>query len=262
MTDSKTNVNFDLGGKVAMVTGGNGGIGKALAAGLMQKNASVAIVGRNQDKLSQAVAELKQCSQAKVIGVQADLAEEEAVKQAMAQTAEQLGGLDILVNNAGVNIRKMPQDYDMAEWDHVIAVNLRAPFMCAKYAYPLMKAAGGGKIINIGSLTSILGGAKLAPYGATKAAIVQLSKTLAAAWATDNIQVNAILPGWINTELTIQARKDIPGLNEKAINRTPAGRWGETEDLVGAAVFFASGASDFVTGTALPVDGGFSIFLV
>jgi 2-deoxy-D-gluconate 3-dehydrogenase len=125
-----------------------------------------------------------------------------------------------------------------------------------------MKKAGGGKIINIGSMTSIFGGAKLAPYGTSKGGIVQLARSLAAAWAVDNIQVNAILPGWINTDLTIQARKEIPGLDEHVKSRTPVGRWGDPRDLAGAAVFLASSASDFVTGVALPVDGGFSIALL
>jgi 2-deoxy-D-gluconate 3-dehydrogenase len=124
-----------------------------------------------------------------------------------------------------------------------------------------MKKMGGGKIVNIGSMTSIMGGAKLAPYGASKGGIVQLSRSLAVAWAPDNIQVNAILPGWINTELTIQARKDIPGLHERVLSRTPSGRWGEPDDLIGAAIFLASPASDFVTGVILPVDGGFSIMI-
>jgi 2-deoxy-D-gluconate 3-dehydrogenase len=124
-----------------------------------------------------------------------------------------------------------------------------------------MKGAGGGKIINIGSMTSILGGAKLAPYGASKGGIVQLTLSLAVAWAADNIQVNAILPGFINSELTLKARKDLPDLNEKVLTRTPSGRWGEPDDLAGTAVYMASRASDFVTGVAVPVDGGFSVML-
>jgi 2-deoxy-D-gluconate 3-dehydrogenase len=124
-----------------------------------------------------------------------------------------------------------------------------------------MIAGGGGKIINIGSMTSIFGGAKLAPYSASKGGIVQMTRSLACAWAKENIQVNAILPGFINTDLTKQARIDIPGLNEKVIGRTPTGRWGEPHDLAGAAIFLASAASDFLNGVALPVDGGYSINL-
>jgi 2-deoxy-D-gluconate 3-dehydrogenase len=177
------------------------------------------------------------------------------------QTIEKFGRIDILVNNAGINIRKMPQDYQISEWDGVLNVNLRSVFLCSQAVYPAMKKTGGGKIINIGSMTSIFGGAKLAPYGTSKGGIVQMMRSLAVAWATDNIQVNAILPGWINTDLTIQARKELNGLDKKVKSRTPVGRWGEPQDLAGAAVFLASPASDFVTGVALPVDGGYSIML-
>jgi 2-deoxy-D-gluconate 3-dehydrogenase len=172
---------------------------------------------------------------------------------------QELGRIDILVNNAGINIRKMPQDYDASEWDQVLAGNLRSAFLCAKFVYPAMKAGGGGKIINIGSMTSIFSGAKLGPYSASKGGIVQMSRSMACAWAEDNIQVNAILPGWIDTELTRRARIEIEGLHERAAARTPAGRWGDPRDLAGAAIFLASPASDFVTGVALPVDGGYSI---
>ena len=131
--------------------------------------------------------------------------------------------------------------------------------MCCQAAYPAMKEAGGGKIINIGSMMSIFGASFAAPYAATKGGIVQLTKALACAWAKDNIQVNAVLPGWIDTALTARARRDIPGLDERVLARTPAGRWGAPDDFAGIAVFLASPASDFVTGTAIPVDGGYSV---
>jgi 2-deoxy-D-gluconate 3-dehydrogenase len=178
-----------------------------------------------------------------------------------AQVLDTFGRIDILVNNAGINIRKMPQDYLAAEWDEVLDANLRSAFLCSRAVYPGMKERGGGKIINIGSMTSLFGGAKLAPYGTSKGGIVQLTRSLAVAWAPDNIQVNAILPGWIDTDLTRQARKDLAGLNERVLARTPVGHWGEPDDLAGAAIFLASPASNFVTGVALPVDGGYSIML-
>jgi 2-deoxy-D-gluconate 3-dehydrogenase len=193
--------------------------------------------------------------------MQVDIGQEKQIESLTKQVRSDFGKIDILVNNAGLNIRKMPQDYQAAEWDEVLNINLRGAFLFAKAVYPAMKEAGGGKIINIGSMTSILGGAKLAPYGASKGGIVQLTQSLAVAWAVDNIQVNAILPGFINSELTIQARKDIPELNEKVLTRTPISRWGEPEDLAGTAIYMASGASDFVTGVAVPVDGGFSVML-
>ena len=249
---------FSLDKKVAIVTGGNGGIGKGIVSAFASAGADVAIVGRNSKKTDDAVTEIKEKFGVRVLGMQVDVTDEKAVEQMAAEVLRELGRIDILVNNAGINIRKMPQDYTLAEWDQIMAANLTSAFLCSKCVYPTMKAAGGGKIINIGSMASIFGGAKLGPYSASKGGIVQMSRSLASAWAEENIQVNSILPGWIDTDLTRQARKDIAGLNEKVIARTPSGRWGEPRELGGAAVFLASPASDFITGVALPVDGGFS----
>jgi len=182
-----------------------------------------------------------------------DTGGEAAVNAAVAR----FGRLDILVNNAGVNIRKPPQDFTIAEWREVLDANLTSMFTCSQAAYPHLKKQGG-KIINIGSMTSIFGLPFAAPYGATKGAAVQLTKALAVAWAKDRIQVNAVLPGWIDTDLTKRARKDVSGLEERVTARTPEGRWGVPNDFSGIAVFLASPASDFVTGTAIPVDGGYS----
>ena len=252
---------FSLRGKVAIVTGGNGGIGKGIADGFAASGADIVIVARNESKTEKAVQDIRKSYGVRVMGFQADVSNENEVQGLVNTVQEQFGGIDILVNNAGINIRKMPQDFEMSEWDKVMEVNLRGPFLCSHSVYSAMRNGGGGKIINIGSMTSIFGGAKLAPYGTTKGGIVQMTRSLAVAWASDNIQVNAILPGWIDTEMTVQARKDIPGLQERVDARTPAGRWGEPSDLAGAAVFLASGASDYITGVALPVDGGFSVFL-
>jgi 2-deoxy-D-gluconate 3-dehydrogenase len=175
------------------------------------------------------------------------------------EAAEKLGRLDILVNNAGINIRKQPQEYALEEWREVLDTNLTSAFVASQAAYLHMKRAGGGKIVNIGSMMSIFGAAFVAPYGASKGGIVQLTRALACAWARDRIQVNAVLPGWIDTALTQRARQDVAGLHERVLARTPAGRWGEPEDLAGIAVFLCSKASDFVTGTAIPVDGGYSV---
>jgi 2-deoxy-D-gluconate 3-dehydrogenase len=253
---------FSLEKKVAIVTGGNGGIGKGIARGFAAVGADVAIVARNSKKTDAAVNEIRETFGVRCLGLLCDVTEETAVNQMAQKVQQELGRIDILVNNAGINIRKLPQDYDAADWDQVLVANLRSAFLCSKSVYPAMKAVGGGKIINIGSMLSIFGGAKLAPYGASKGGIVQMTRSLACAWAEENIQVNAILPGWIDTELTQQARKDIPGLNETVIARTPTGKWGQPHQLAGAAVFLASPASDFVTGVALPVDGGYSISLL
>ena len=244
--------------KAAIVTGGNGGIGNGIARGFASMGANVAIVARNSQKTDAAANEIKKTFGVRCLGLTCDVTDESAVNRMAESVHREFGRIDILVNNAGINIRNMPQDYNAADWDQVLAANLRGPFLCSKSVYPAMKKVGGGKIINIGSMTSIFGGAKLSAYGSSKGAIVQLTRSLAVAWAEENIQVNAILPGWIDTELTQQARIDIPGLNETVINRTPTGRWGTPQELAGTAIFLASPASDFVTGVALPVDGGYS----
>jgi len=252
---------FSLKGKVAIVTGGNGGIGKAIARGLAGAGANIVIAARNEAKTAEAVRDIHEEFGTQVIGIRVDLRQEEQIRALAGKALELFGRIDILVNNAGTNIRKLPQDYTAAEWDEVLDTNLRGAFLCSQAVYPAMKAAGGGKIISIGSMTSIFGGTKLAAYGTSKGGIVQMTRSLAVAWAPDNIQVNAILPGFINTDLTRQARKEIQGLEERVISRTPTGRWGEPDELIGVAVFLASHAADFVTGVALPVDGGFSIMI-
>jgi 2-dehydro-3-deoxy-D-gluconate 5-dehydrogenase len=253
-----TKTAFDLSGKVAIVTGGNGGIGFGMARGLVEAGAAVAIVGRNEAKSNAAAAELRQRG-AKAISVVADVTDTAAVAAMVARTVRELGRIDILVNNAGINIRKAPHALDLAEWDSVIKTNLTSAFLCSQAAYPAMKTAGGGKIINIGSMMSIFGASFAPAYAASKGGIVQFTRSCAVAWAADNVQVNAVLPGWIDTDLTKRARQEIDGLHDKVLARTPAARWGAIADFAGIAVFLASAASDFVTGTAIPVDGGFSV---
>ena len=249
---------FDLSGKVAIVTGDNGGIGFGMARGLAEAGADVAIVGRNEAKSSAAAAELRQCG-VKAISVVADVTDKSAVADMVSRTAKELGRIDILVNNAGINIRKPPHALDTAEWNSVIATNLTSAFLCSQAVYPAMKAAGGGKIVNIGSMMSIFGASFAPAYAASKGGIVQFTRSCAVAGAADNIQVNAVLPGWIDTDLTKRARKEIDGLHDRVLARTPAARWGEIDDFAGIAVFLASPASDFVTGSAIPVDGGYSV---
>ena len=249
---------FDLSGKVAVVTGGNGGIGFGMARGLAEAGSAVVVAGRNAEKSARAVKEL-QALGAKAVAMEVDVADEASVTALVKGTAGELGRLDILVNNAGTNIRKAPQDLTLDEWHHVMDTNLTSAFLLSKAAYPHMKRAGGGKIINIGSMMSIFGVRFSPAYAPSKGGIVQLTKVLATAWAVDNIQVNAVLPGWIDTELTRGARQQIEGLHDSVLRRTPAGRWGVMEDMAGVAVFLAGPGSDFVTGTAIPVDGGYSI---
>jgi 2-deoxy-D-gluconate 3-dehydrogenase len=244
---------FDLKGKVAIVTGGNGGIGLGMARGLAAAGAKVVVAGRNAQKNAAAAKELGG------IALQADLLNEADCRNVVKETAKQLGRLDILVNNAGINIRKQPQEYSLEEWRRVIDTNLTSAFACSQAAYPEMKKAGAGKIINIGSMMSIFGASFTTPYAASKGGIVQMTRGFACAWAKDNIQVNAVLPGWIDTDLTKRAREQVDGLHERVLARTPAGRWGEPADFAGIAVFLSSAASDFLTGTAIPVDGGYSV---
>jgi 2-dehydro-3-deoxy-D-gluconate 5-dehydrogenase len=248
---------FDLTGKVALVTGGNSGIGLAMAHALAAAGASIAIAARSADKNAAAVRELRArgCDAA---AIEADVRNEASCRGLIAMTGARFGRIDVLVNNAGTNIRKGPDEYTLDEWRDILDTNLTSMFVTSQAVHPMMKRNGGGKIVNLGSMLSIFGVPFAAPYGASKGGVVQLTKALATAWAKDNIQVNAVLPGWIDTPLTRGARADVPGLNERVLARTPAGRWGNPQDLAGIAVFLASPASDFITGVAIPVDGGYS----
>jgi 2-dehydro-3-deoxy-D-gluconate 5-dehydrogenase len=248
---------FNLSGRVAIVTGGNGGIGLGMAQGLAAAGASVVIAARNAAKAEAAVASLAAAG-AKSAFIALDVADEGSCRSIIEATVARFGRLDVLVNNAGISIRKPPESYSAAEWHAVLDTNLTGAFLCSQAAHPAMIRGGGGKIINIGSMFAIFGSAYAAPYAASKGALVLLTKSLAAAWAKDNIQVNAVLPGWIDTELTRDARQQVAGLHERVLARTPTGRWGTPEDLAGIAVFLASPAADFITGVAIPVDGGFS----
>jgi 2-dehydro-3-deoxy-D-gluconate 5-dehydrogenase len=248
---------FDLSGRVAIVTGGNAGIGFGIARGLAQAGAAIVIAGRRGEKNSEARRTIETLN-VQAADIEADVCNEDSCRSMIERTVERFGRIDILVNNAGIAIRKQPENYTLAEWNKVIETNLTGAFVCAHAAYPHMKHGGGGKIINIGSMLSIFGTSFAVAYAASKGGIVQMTRALACAWAKDNIQANAILPGWIDTPFTETARKEVPGLNERVLARTPAGRWGNPSDFAGVAVFLASSASDFVTGAAIPVDGGYS----
>ena len=250
---------FGLEGRVALVTGGNGGLGLGMALGLAEAGAHISLAARSWEKTSRALNQIETAGGRPALGLTVDVSREADITEMVAKTLEVFGRLDILVNNAGMVVRKEPQDLTTKEWDQVLDVNLRAAFLAAKTAYPHMKRQGGGKIINIGSMFSIFGGGGSgAPYSASKGGLVQLSKSLAVAWAKDNIQSNAILPGWFMTELTGDIPVNQPERYDMISRRIPAGRWGEPQELKGAAVFLASPASDYVTGAVLTVDGGYS----
>jgi 2-dehydro-3-deoxy-D-gluconate 5-dehydrogenase len=248
---------FDLANKVAIVTGGTSGIGFGIAKGFIRAGARVALIGRDEARGGKALEALGAGDAA--IYIKADISVGEQCHRMVGEVEKHFGSVDILVNNAGMNIRHHAQDYSHAEWHQVIDTNLSSAFYCAQAVYPAMVRAKGGKIIHIGSMLSLFGTTYGAGYAASKGGIVQLGRALAVEWAPQNIQVNTLLPGWIETELTAEAKKLFPDLEAGILSRTPQARWGRPEDLAGIAVALCSSACDFITGTAIPVDGGYSI---
>jgi len=248
---------FDLTGKVAVVTGGNGGIGLGIAMGLAGAGANIVIAARSVEKTAQALEDIRALG-VEAHGITVDVTQEPAIQRMVTSTIDHMGRLDILVNNSGIAVRAQPQELTASQWDSVVDVNLRAAFLASKEAYAQMVKAGGGKVINVGSMYSIFGSDWGAPYAASKGGLVQLTKSLAVAWAKDNIQVNAVLPGWIVTDLTRGIQDADPNRYDNISRRIPTGRWGEPSELAGAAVFLASTASGYVTGATLAVDGGYS----
>ena len=247
---------FDLTGSVALVTGGNGGIGRAIAIGLARAGADIAIVARNEGKTASVVAEIERLGR-KAIGIRCDVTKRDNIHAAIEAVREAFGKLNILVNNAGLSRGGGPPEQIPEEaWDLVIDTNLKGAFLFAQAAYPLLVANGGGKIINIASGYALFASPTSLPYGASKAGVVQLTKSLGVAWAKDNIQVNAILPGWVETDMTAGLRAN-KTFYDREVHLTPAGRFGRPEDMVGIAVLLASPASNFTTGQSILVDGGY-----
>ena len=249
---------FSLQGRAALVTGGNGGIGLGMARGLARAGAAVMVAGRNAEKNAAAVAELRGLG-ATAEAVEVEVTRPESITAVVAATVERFGRLDVLVNNAGINIRRRPEEYRLEDWHQVLDTNLTSAMLASQAAYPHLKAGGHGRVINIGSMLSIFGIPLHIAYAASKGGIVQLTKSTATAWAAEGITVNALLPGWIDTDLTRKARGDMPALHDSVLARTPAKRWGTPADFEGIAAFLASDAAAFITGTAIPVDGGFSV---
>lgn len=249
---------FDLSGKAAIVTGGNNGIGRGIAIGLASAGASVCIAGRDEKKNEKVRLEIESLGH-KPISVQCDVNVERDIAAAIEATEDAFGGLSILVNNAGIATLNAPDQMTDDEWDSVVDTNLSSVFKFCRAAHPSLKKSGSGKIINIGSMYSLFGSSFAASYAASKGGVVQLTKSLAVAWAGDHIQVNVILPGWITTDMTAPIRNDMPDLYESIIARTPAGRFGEPDDCAGTAVYLASGASNFITGQSIAVCGGYSV---
>jgi 2-deoxy-D-gluconate 3-dehydrogenase len=249
---------FDLSGQVALVTGGNRGIGRGIALGLAGAGADVAILGRDEERLERVRAEIEVLG-VRSLAVRADLTDRAALGPAFACVERELGPVGILVNNAGIaRVSRGVLEESAESWDDVLATQLHAVFLLSKLAAASMRDANRGKIINIGSIYSYFGSKVVPSYGAAKGAVMQLTRSMAIELAPYNIQVNLIAPGWIETDMTEDVRLS-SSWNDEILMRTPAGRWGQPEDLAGTAVYLASRASNFVTGAAIFVDGGYAI---
>jgi 2-deoxy-D-gluconate 3-dehydrogenase len=251
---------FDLAGRVALVTGGNGGIGRGIALGFAQAGAAVAIFGRNTAKNAEMLAALKGAG-TRAMALTVDVTDRTALEPAFRRVEAELGPVDILVNNAGIaNLSGGILQETAESWDNVIETQLNAVFLLSKLAAASMATRKRGKIINVGSMYSYFGAGPIPSYSAAKGAIVQLTKSMAIELAPHGIQVNAIAPGWVETDMTAVVRtREFKTMNDEILARTPAGRWGQPEEMAGTAIFLASSASDFVTGETIRVDGGYAI---
>lgn len=249
---------FSLSGNVALITGGNGGIGRGIAIGLAEAGASIAIFGRNEEKNKNTLAELKAIG-IPAIALHVDVTNRSSLEPAVEKVEKELGKITILVNNAGIaSLSGGILNEKEEDWDNVIETQLNAVFLLSKLVAKSMTENKRGKIINIGSMYSFFGSGIIPSYSTAKGAVIQLTKSMAVELAPYNIQVNAIAPGWIETDMTAPV-KTMPAMHDEIMLRTPAGRWGQTEEIAGTAIFLASKASDFVTGETVRVDGGYAI---
>ena len=246
---------FDLTGKKAIVTGAGQGMGRSMAQALIGAGATVALIGRGQNVV-ETCREIDPTGKA-ALPCLADLSQREQIHRVFDEVMDAFGSeLDILVNNAGIQRRHMPEDFPIEEWDEVLAVNLNAVWIMAQLAGRVMLAKGSGKIINIASLNSFLGGTTVPAYTAAKSGVAGLTRALSDDWAGRGVNVNAIAPGYIATSLNT-ALIGNPDREPKILARLPKKRWGEPDDMKGAVIFLASAASDYVTGVTLAVDGGY-----
>ena len=249
---------FNLSGKVALITGGNKGIGKGIAKGLGMYGAKIVIASRDKTANKQTCKELSSLN-IETMSVEIDMTNQSQIPPLVSKIMDKYKQIDVLVNNAGTALRSSPEDINNKDWQYIMDLNLNSVYWLSKEVYPHMKLQGSGKIINIGSMYSIFGSGVVPSYSTTKGGIVQLTKSLAVGWAKDNVNVNAILPGWITTNLTSGMPVNDPERYRKVSERIALGKWGIPEDLAGAAIFLASNASNYITGSSIVVDGGYSV---
>lgn len=245
---------FDLTGKKALVTGGASGLGLAMAEGLHEAGAAVGLLDIAED--TPFVAAALGSHGAPAYGVRADLSRPEEVERGFHEIVALLGGLDILVNNVGITRRGPTEEHSLSDWEAVIQVNMTTTFLMSKLAAQIMLRQGSGKIINVGSLYSFIGGPNQIGYTASKGAIRLMTMAMSNEWAARGIRVNAIAPGYMATPLNAALRAD-PEWHRRVMDRIPMQRYGTPDDLKGVVVFLASAASDYITGVTIPVDGGF-----
>ena len=248
---------FRLDGRRALVTGGSRGLGRVMAQALAEAGADVAITSRSAETAAEAAAAIADATGRTVRGYTADVQVSQDITRLADELESAFGPVDILVNNAGINVRGPSDQLAEADWDAVIDTNLKGPFLCARTFGPLMAARGWGRVINLGSILSVIGLPGRAPYAASKAGIVNLTRVLALEWAERGVTVNAICPGPFGTEMNKPLLED-PEKFKAFVAKIPMGRWGDLHEIAGVAVFLASDASSFVTGSSVFVDGGWT----
>lgn len=259
VNDSRKNVldSFRLDGRRALVTGGAKGLGRVMAGALAEAGAEVAITSRTLSECQAAADEIRAFTGRRTFAVAADVAQSSEIERLAVAVESALGPVDILVNNAGVNIRGSVEELSEADWDAVITTNLKAPFLCARAFGPGMCRRGWGRVINLGSILSVIAIPGRAPYASSKAGLLNLTRVLALEWATKGVTVNAICPGPFATDMNKQLLDD-PVKYKAFVEKIPMNRWGELHEIAGTAVFLASDAASFITGSALFIDGGWT----